>query len=893
MEQTLTVSSSLASRKRNILRSHPYRTAVFAALICVVAVGVSFPAPAQAQEQGIVGQIVGAVGGALFNIGYWVVAKVAFGLAYIASWILGIFIAIAAFLVGIALKLNVDVVSSAFVTTGFNVALSVANLGFVIGMIVMALMTIIRYQPYGVKQMLWRIVVMAIVVNFGLLIAGSILGVANSLTSYWLEGTNPAGSNNSYANFASSLAGAFNPQTSFTETATVEFEGNSAAADTGAGFAALLSPIASVVITIVTLLMIIIALMTLAVMLIVRLVTLSVLLVLLPLAWVSWVFPLTRGNWEKWWHSFLSQAFFPPIVVFFMWLVITTGQQMGGLDTIKAETYSSSNPFGSFLGSLILGLVAPFAQGAVFAGLVLGGIIVSQKMGIRFASNGIAAAQSAGKAFGGYVGRRAGSAARGAAQKEVRVPGTQKRISLQKGINALQTSSVPGISRIPGMSAIGRAGQSLIDRGGKGIVKNLQSELKSKDSGQLAENVSGNMDRDKQIAHVNELVSRGDIGLLKSKGIGGKSLDSWMTENKKAFADRGMAKQFMDLEKSSGASVDMLNKQQAKDQAAKQAGASAYVAAETSVKDNERELEEEARKVGRAKEVEKSAKGSRAKDIDELESLLDSAPEAARQMNAELARLQQERQTALQAGNSNRVVEIDKRVGEVNTNEQKRKDRTTELQGKLNGTAEFTAFQNAKTVRVAAEKERDHTEASLVQSRQDLDAVPYNPDVQQYMKASAEFDDAVKNFAGSLSRSDFAKMDLNVLFGKWDNNNRAFGLENEGQFKQRQQMFTSVIAQSPELASSAVAKMKHSQQQTFSDQYDVRLKGELDVAQRAAKEPSDPVRQRVAEERLAEVSRAVKARQDIIYNNMLGYLHAEGATPAAGPAPAAPPPPSP
>src|SRR3989344_3855022 len=169
MEQTLAVSSSPASRRRNFLRAHPWRTAFFAVAMCVVAFSVTAPQLAQGQGAGPAGgggvklllDSAGAIMSGIFNIGYGVVAKIMFTITYLISLVLGAAIAIEAFAISVILDLNMKAITSDFVINGFNVVLSVANLGFVIGMIVMAFMTIIRIQSYGVKPMLWRIVVMA------------------------------------------------------------------------------------------------------------------------------------------------------------------------------------------------------------------------------------------------------------------------------------------------------------------------------------------------------------------------------------------------------------------------------------------------------------------------------------------------------------------------------------------------------------------------------------------------------------------------------------------------------------------------------------------------------------------------------------------------------------
>ena len=60
-----------------------------------------------------------------------------------------------------------------------------------LGIIVIALATILRIESYSIKKMLWKLVVMAILVNFGLVIIAPIFGFSNALTQYFLNCFNP------------------------------------------------------------------------------------------------------------------------------------------------------------------------------------------------------------------------------------------------------------------------------------------------------------------------------------------------------------------------------------------------------------------------------------------------------------------------------------------------------------------------------------------------------------------------------------------------------------------------------------------------------------------------------------------------------------------------------
>src|SRR5262249_14801468 len=84
--------------------------------------------------------------------------------------VLGFLIMLAAMLTQAILGLNNHVFDSPAVQSGFSVALAFANLGFVLAIIVIAIATILRNHTYGIKELFWKLVVMAILVNFGLVI---------------------------------------------------------------------------------------------------------------------------------------------------------------------------------------------------------------------------------------------------------------------------------------------------------------------------------------------------------------------------------------------------------------------------------------------------------------------------------------------------------------------------------------------------------------------------------------------------------------------------------------------------------------------------------------------------------------------------------------------------
>lgn len=247
-------------------------------------------------------------------------------ITYLIAMIFAIVIAIEAWVIGVVLSINASVLQTTFVQTGFSISLSIVNLAFVLGIIVIALATILRSQTYGIKQLLWKLVVMAIIVNFGLVIMSPIFALGNSFSQYFLNCINPgagsctSSSGSSFMNFGTTMASAFNPQNPWvatnaapnaTGTAALQSSGFSGAfSPTGSSLGTAVVPIFGMVFVVIDLLLIVVVLGVFIGLLTIRYLYIAILAILLPFAWASWVFPSFSSHWKKWWELFIRWTFF-------------------------------------------------------------------------------------------------------------------------------------------------------------------------------------------------------------------------------------------------------------------------------------------------------------------------------------------------------------------------------------------------------------------------------------------------------------------------------------------------------------------------------------------------------------------------------------------------------
>lgn len=346
---------------------------------------LAFPAPAGAQFLGIDLSPAGLISGAFR------------ALANIFSFLIGIAYMIASYLVQFMLTLNYDILSSnnAVVDVGWRIVRDVANLGFVIVIIAVAVATMLRLESYGAKKLLVRLITAAIIVNFSLAIAGVVIDFSHVITRFFLE--DGLGASNAIQ-LMDSVGGAFNPQRFMLETPDPAPPDPSEQTGFFTTFStAVLVGLAGLGFSIIFMLIATLVVGALALMLLIRYVALSFLLVLAPLAWLFWVIPALQGQFHKWWSKFLEWTFFAPAVSFFIYLAIAAAKALG------------EEPLAAIPGldGVLESVISQGAQMVVLSGIMIGGLIVAQNMGIAGAKGAMGLATRAQKGAQAWAGKQA------------------------------------------------------------------------------------------------------------------------------------------------------------------------------------------------------------------------------------------------------------------------------------------------------------------------------------------------------------------------------------------------------------------------------------------------------------------------------------------------------
>lgn len=334
--------------------------------------------------------VIGHVIGAILELSKLILSKFLYLAAMLADEILGI----------------TQFTNVSIVTIGWTITRNLANMFFVLILLVIALATILRLETYGMKQILWKLVVAALLINFSLVIAGFIIDFSQVLTNFFIENAVKGEGVSETIMKGLQVHRLYEHDNAIWE--------KIVKGALGPSFAQIMESMFAIIILSVS----VFAFAAFAFFLIVRIIALWLLLIISPIVWLLMVIPQGQGMWNKWWATFLKWTFFAPIYSFFLYIVLTAIQSnviatevTKGIEITEGKVFSSifaSNP------QIIL-------QYIFIVLMLLGGLVVAQSMSVYGAAGAIKLAKGAGagmgKGIGRWTGKRAQMATSGIAGK--------------------------------------------------------------------------------------------------------------------------------------------------------------------------------------------------------------------------------------------------------------------------------------------------------------------------------------------------------------------------------------------------------------------------------------------------------------------------------------------
>jgi len=267
----------------------------------------------------------------------------------------------------------------------WNFMRNLVNLVLVLALVVIAIASILGIKKYSWQNTLWKLVIVALLVNFSLVMAGMILDTSNFLSYYFLN-----------------LAKVENQSISESISSSFDVEGISSAdkyelpsvygqtASTTVGWSMKWGQFLLVAFAIILIgLFAVIALLAIFLAMIVRSFIMIVLLCLSPAAFAAWILPDTEKYWKMWWEQFIKWCTFPIIFGLMFYIGVFAVNHLG-IENEKG-----------------VGMMAFIIQIMLFSMFLVGGLIFSIQGGGAAAQFAIKQTGKVGSAVGGFLGYKA------------------------------------------------------------------------------------------------------------------------------------------------------------------------------------------------------------------------------------------------------------------------------------------------------------------------------------------------------------------------------------------------------------------------------------------------------------------------------------------------------
>jgi hypothetical protein len=283
-----------------------------------------------------------------------------------------------------------------FVQKGWAAARDIANLFFIVILIYIAFAIILRLQKMDAKKLLFKVITIAIIINFSLMIGGMIIDFSQVLFRFFVFGGLKEG-----VSFSTGLANSVRLQ-DYWSAAKENLGSDSSLNEETLSFGNQVLVRITQALTKATLMSIAaLAFGALAITLVVRNIWLWVLLILAPIAWFVSIVPLGELSslGKKWWSNFIKWVLIAPVMGFFIYLVLMMGSTKVKL--INTTVESGSDVFSKQFN------LSNILQFIVVIGLMVGSLMAGQSLGSSAAGSALGMVNKAKKGTQKWMGRKA------------------------------------------------------------------------------------------------------------------------------------------------------------------------------------------------------------------------------------------------------------------------------------------------------------------------------------------------------------------------------------------------------------------------------------------------------------------------------------------------------
>lgn len=273
------------------------------------------------------------------------------------STLVYVFVMMVGKLIGLMITVFVEVIqynnfgNEALVLTGWEIIRDLCNMGFVVILLVIAIASILQIDTYGYKNRLFKIMMMAVLINFSKLFTLLLIDISQYVMLEFAAGIKSVGAGN--------FIDVLNINTFLNTNISEEFAATKDK-DAVSFFSIAVSIILAGVVSVVALFVI----AALTIIIIIRIVALWVLIIFSPIAYLLAFSPFGQRYSSQWWGKFTSYCVTGPVMVFLVWLSLaslkaTTNSLFGEMASTEGgkvglAAIGSPSMMGSFLFACIM-----------------------------------------------------------------------------------------------------------------------------------------------------------------------------------------------------------------------------------------------------------------------------------------------------------------------------------------------------------------------------------------------------------------------------------------------------------------------------------------------------------------------------------------------------------
>lgn len=384
---------------------------VFASILLVVFAGLIFPQGAA--HAGVAELLAGTLLNLITPVIY-IVFFILFYVAYVVAWFGASMI---------NMTLNPAIINSVLniaptmpLYQSWVIFRDIANLLFILILLLIALGTIFQSDSYNIKKSLPRFIIVVFMINFSIMITGLVIDFGNTMMYGILRLMCPVAGGTCFQDFYAQLMGVIDTlMSTYKITGALSFNFSDA--------------VAMAIATIYTFIYGLV-LLALGVFLLIRIAALALLIIISPLAMFGHIAPGLKGISDKWWTNLVQYSLFGPIFALMLYVsglmmmntvavdpaMLTTNPNLGSMGPIFVTVLTNIIPL------IFLLAIIPITQsmGIAGAGAIMGATVLA----------GTGLLTSTAKFAGGYASDTWGRyVARGAGAQGQEGPGAKAWIS--------------------------------------------------------------------------------------------------------------------------------------------------------------------------------------------------------------------------------------------------------------------------------------------------------------------------------------------------------------------------------------------------------------------------------------------------------------------------------